>query len=121
MECCLCNAIKNEKDKYLYEDEWCVILPTKNNKGHHKRIMIVAKNHDVKEGQSLTRFLEKIFINFCIEYFDEEPTFALVESTYASIPNHWHKIACDWFGDEDIKLLHYTPHQAIKTKMEWKP
>jgi len=122
MKCKLCNALENEKDKYLYEDEFCVILPTKNMKGHHKRVMIVSKEHDVKDGDSLTRFLIVRFIKFCEEYFDEEPTFALVEPTYASIPDHWHIIACDWFGTpEEMQQLHYTPHQALPTKVEWKP
>jgi hypothetical protein len=119
-KCALCQAVKNEKNKYLYEDNWCVIIPTKNKKGHHKRIMIVSKDHNVKEGQSLTRFLTSMFITFCINYFDEEPTFALVESTYASVPEHWHKIACDWYATpEELKQLHYTPHRAIKTNVRW--
>lgn len=120
--CILCEALKNETDKYLYEDDWCVILPTKSMKGHHKRIMIVSKDHAVEKGQSLTIFLISIFINFCKEYFDEEPTFALCESTYATIPEHWHLIGCDWFATpEELKQLHYTPHKSISTNVKWNP
>jgi len=121
-DCPLCKALENEKDKFLYEDDSFVILPTKDMKGHHKRIMIVIKTHYQFHPSIIEKKAVKMFIDFCRKYFDEEPTFALVESTYARIPQHWHKIACDWFGTEkEIKQLHYTPHQAIKTKVRWQP
>lgn len=118
--CKLCNALKNEKDKYLYEDNDIVILPTKTKKGHHKRIMIISKDHNMNNDNLATKFFLIDFVDFCKDYFNEEPTFTLVESTYASIPNHWHRIACDWFGTpKEIKQLHYTPHQSISTNKEW--
>jgi len=116
-ECKLCQAIKNELP--LYEDKNFVILHTKNMKGHHKRIMIVYKKH-LKRIPDEKACLRK-FKEFCYGYFNEEPTYALVEGTYASIPNHWHKIACDWFGKEDDKQLKYTPHSALQTKVKWEP
>jgi len=120
--CALCRAIEEEKDKILYQDSEIVILPTKYKKGHHKRIMAISTNH-CKE---LTPYVKEMtmnhFIKFCKEYFDEEPTFALVEPTYATIPEHWHRIACDWFAtSRERKQLNYTPHQAIPTKVKWKP
>jgi len=121
MKCKLCLALENEKDKYLFEDDECVILPTKNMKGHNKRIMIVSKDHYVTDNSFISKILLTRFIAFCKEYFDEEPTFALCQSTYATIPDHWHRIACDWKGNEDIEQLHYTPHVALKTKVRWRP
>jgi len=120
MKCKLCEILEKEKDKFIFEDENVVILPTKNMKGHKQRIMLVAKKHNkytTKEKEYLN-----FFIDFCRNYFKEEPTFALVDSTYASIPGHWHRIACDWYGTEkEIKQLHYTPHEAIRTKVKWNP
>jgi len=121
MECKLCKALKNEKDKYLYEDKDIVFLPTKTMKGHNKRIMIVSKEHIKYPSISDEREWVDSFIKFCKEYFNEEPTFALCESTYATIPNHWHLIATDWKGNVDIEQLHYTPHRAIKTNVNWRP
>jgi len=121
-KCVLCLALKNEKSKYLYEDEDIAILPTKTMKGHRKRVMIISKKHisyDRMKSREKTHL--SFFIGFCKRYFDEEPTFALCEPTYATIKDHWHLIACDWFGEEDIKQLHYTPHKAISTNVEWKP
>jgi len=120
MKCKLCEAIKNEKPIFMFEDY--IIVSTKNMKGHHKRIMIISKGHQKDLTPIENQHVMSVFTLFCQNYFDEEPTFALVDSTYASIPDHWHRIACDWFGTpEEIKQLHYTPHQAIKTKKEWKP
>ena len=120
MKCKLCEAVKKEKPIFAFEEY--VILSTKNMKGHHKRIMLVSREHKKSLAPIEERHVMDIFTIFCQHHFDEEPTFALVESTYASIPDHWHKIACDWFGtEEEIKQLHYTPHIAIKTKVGWKP
>jgi len=121
-ECVLCKALEKEKKKFLFENERIVILPTKNMKGHHKRIMIITKEHVATPHIVLQRSYLRVFREFCKEYFDEQPTYALVESTYATIPGHWHKIACDWYGTEkEKKQLLYTPHQALKTNVGWKP
>lgn len=123
-DCNLCNALKNEKDKFLYEDDDIVILPTKKMKGHKKRIMVVTKEHigqfslsyDTKVNEE--RYTQQ-FIWFCREYFDE-PTFCLNEPTYATMPEHWHLVASDWWG-EDLMQICYTPHKAVSTRIKWLP
>jgi len=123
-DCALCKALKNEKDKYLYEDTELVFLPTKNKKGHHKRIMVITKEHMKAPPDEIYEDLWiDDFISFCKQYFNEEPTFVLCESTYSSIPDHWHLIACDWLSDDEkeMKQLFYTPHRAIPTKVKWAP
>jgi hypothetical protein len=121
--CPLCMALTKEKDKIIYEDDDIFVLPTKNMKGHTKRIMAISKEHISYEDMPPVheKKLEAKFIDVCKAYFNEEPTFALVESTYCSVPGHWHLVACDWKGEEDIEQLHYTPHRAIQTKAKWSP
>lgn len=114
-ECRLCNALINEKKDYLYEDDWTVILPTKNMKGHKKRIQVISKDHSMLAPTYATQK----FIDFCKKYFDEEPTFVLNEPANATITDHWHLVACDWKGD-DVTQMHYTPHQAIRTNLKIK-
>lgn len=109
--CPLCIAVKNEKS--LYEDDHVVILETKNKKGHEKRIMVVSKSHIPLETETGVLKYTHIFIDFCIDYFDE-PTFCLMEGTYSIIRNHWHLVACDWRGHDTEQML-YTPHRAIPT------
>lgn len=117
--CPLCLAYFLEKDKILYDHKDYFIIPAKRMKGHKKRIMLVSKSHTPI---SLSDEIKEEFISFCKDYFDEEPTFALVDSTYASIGDHYHLIACDWTGtEEEIQQLHFTPHRSIRTKVDWIP
>lgn len=118
VNCRMCKVIRNETP--LAENSECGIYHTKNMKGHHKRVMVITRKHvktidDMRELQYLG-----FLIRFSRDYFDEEPTFALVEDTYASHPSHWHRIACDWYGTpEEQILLKYTPHVAIHTNKVW--
>jgi hypothetical protein len=63
------------------------------------------------------------FEDFCKNYFDEEPTAVICEPEFASIPDHWHIIACDWqtTDPKEAEQLRYTPHKAIKTNVKWLP
>ena len=119
--CPLCQALINETDRFIKETSLYVILPTKSLKGHHKRVMIVLKSH-LKDTRHHAVVLRE-FKEFCKEYFDEEPTCAICEPKYATIPDHWHIIACDWLTDDpkEAQQLKYTPHRAIETNKEWRP
>lgn len=118
-KCPLCEAL--DKEDYLWEGAETVIIQTKHLKGHNKRIMIMTKKHSENIDEIDNDYFIKHFIEFCEDYFDEEPTFALVEPTYATIHDHWHRIACDWKGLQDLQQLLYTPHQSIATKVMWVP
>lgn len=116
-KCPLCKAIEDEQK--LYEDKHVAILQTKNRKGHTKRIMVVSKNHIPLETYRDIEHYTDIFIDFCVDYFDE-PTFCLMEGTYSKIRDHWHLVACDWQG-KDTQQMMYTPHRAISTNRKWSP
>ena len=119
--CPLCQALLKERHLFLKETDLYVILPTKTLKGHKKRIMVLLKSHlpDTRYHCVIMREFEE----FCKEYFCDEPTCAICESTYATIPDHWHRLACDWdtTDKKELQQLMYTPHKAIKTNKEWKP
>jgi hypothetical protein len=51
-ECPLCRALKNEKDKILFQDDDVTILPTKDTYGHKKRIMVISKNISTRSRRS---------------------------------------------------------------------
>jgi len=124
MKCRLCEIPSDPTENILFENSLYYIVETKKMKGHHKRIMVVTKKHISYEAIN-PQLVQKImikFISFCKTYFDEQPTFALVESTHATLPDHWHKVACDWFATpEELEQLHFTPHIAISTNVQWKP
>jgi len=115
----MCRILKYEKSEFLYEDKYMIIVPTKNMKGHKKRVMAISKDH-VPNSNDMT-MLEEIFKYWCMDYFDE-PTFVFCKPTYATFKEHWHRIACDWNGTpKEMQQLYYTPHVAIKTKVKWEP
>ena len=115
-ECPLCRAIINEE--ILYQDGNIIVLETKGLKCHNKRIMAILVDHETNISPLCELVYLNSFVEFCKDYFDEEPTFALVDSTYATIKDHWHRIACDWKGVEDLCQLLYTPHKAIQTNIK---
>jgi len=120
-DCPLCQALINESNKFLYEDDEIVILQTKTMKGHHKRVMLVSKGHS-RFMFDENWYVHKFFRAWCQVYFDEEPTFVICESAFSTVKNHWHVIACDWYGTEkEIEQLHYTPHTTYETNIEWSP
>jgi hypothetical protein len=119
-ECPLCRALKNEKDKILFQDDDVTILPTKDTYGHKKRIMVISNRHFSFITFDEETYLFRVFVNFCKEYFDEEPTFACndhYDSELASVKDHWHLIATDWKGD-DLERIMYRPHVAIRTNVK---
>jgi len=122
-KCKMCGIIRREKEEFLYDDNEIAIVNTKNMKGHHKRIMVITKEHIKELDPNTEKDYLHIFTKFCQEYFNEEPTFCLNDPTYATYPEHWHRVACDWITDDpkELRQLHYTPHESIRTKIAWNP
>jgi hypothetical protein len=90
MSCKLCLIPKTEK--LLYEDELVYLVETKLKKGHKVRVMIVIKRHDVsptfQERTKALFVLNKYMESKCDLWF-------VCDSTYATIPEHFHLVACD--------------------------
>jgi hypothetical protein len=92
--CPLC-ALDVQKEKIFYEDDSFIVLRTKKLKGHRERIMIVYRRHQPvipeKEYERALNILSKIGR----EAFKYTPKFVILDSTFASINNHWHLVASD--------------------------
>lgn len=118
-KCRLCNIYHEEKDDIIYENMFFYVVATKNKKGHKKRIMAVAKEHS--KDSRFHHMMWNDFAEFCRGYFDYTPAFSIYEPTFASQPQHWHRIACDWITDdpEEKAFLKYTPHTTIMTDGDW--
>jgi len=68
------------------------IVATKNKKGHDHRYMVVLKNHartisENKEEEAIGRFF-RFMKNLGVD-------FAIMESTHATIADHWHRVGTD--------------------------
>ncbi len=92
--CSLC-ALDLQKEKIFYEDASFIVLRTKKLKGYRERIMIVYKRHQhtipQKEYERALNILSKIGR----EVFKYAPKFVILDSTFATINDHWHLVASD--------------------------
>lgn len=92
--CPLC-GLDLKKEKVFYEDDSFIVLRTKKLKRHRERIMIVYKRHQrIISEKEYDRAL-KILSEIGREVFKYSPKFVILDSTFASINNHWHLVASD--------------------------
>ena len=94
--CPLCSIPSREP--LLYEDELVYVVQTLKMKGHKRRVMAVIKRHGAEPSfEERTR----VYAALMLEMGDLGEWFIL-EGKYASVPEHFHLVACDGFceGDE---------------------
>lgn len=103
VECPLCSLSKRER--VLYEDDLIYLADTKELKGHKVRVMAVTKSHAPDP-----TFEERIRATVKLhEYMKEHAkVFYIVDSTFCSVPEHFHIVACDDEGGGD-PMLYSTP------------
>ena len=90
------------------------IVPTKNKKGHDHRYMVVLRDH-VREidREAESEAVSKFFI-----FMKKLGTdFAIMESTHATIGDHWHRVGTDLNPDaEDAKQILETERFEVRFK-----
>jgi len=92
--CPLCE-LNLKEEKVYFEDDFFIVLRTKRLKGHKERIMIVYKRH---EHELLYRAVERaldVLTKMGRKLFSYTPKFVIMDSTFASINDHWHLVATD--------------------------
>lgn len=105
VECPLCK-LDLSQEKVFYEDQFFVVLRTKNLKGHKERIMIVSKSHvhriPMKAYESALDIVER-FGRIIFKYTNK---FVIMDSTFATINQHWHLVVTDLDPkSEDIEQI----------------
>ena len=100
-ECPFCN-IDRTKEKIFFEDEYIIVLRTKNLKKHKERIMVISKRHFAEDDLAdhpLTRHFEKYALDALSDIgkklFNYTPKFVIMDTTFATIKDHWHKVCTD--------------------------
>ena len=94
LNCPLCN-LDFKKEKIFFEDGSFLIIRTENMKGHKERIMIVYKRHEhTIPGKMYERALD-ILSKIGREVFSYTPKFIIMDSTFATINDHWHLVVTD--------------------------
>jgi hypothetical protein len=84
-----------EKEKKYHEDASFIVLRTKAVKGHKERIMIVYKPHEHRISQKAYERALDILTKIGKQVFDYTPKFVIMDTTFATINDHWHLVATD--------------------------
>lgn len=92
--CPLCN-LHPEKEKKYYEDKSFIVLKTKTSKGHKERIMIVYRPHEHVIPQKTYEHALDILEKIGRQIFSYTPKFVIMDTTFATINDHWHLVATD--------------------------
>ena len=84
-----------KREKIYYEDRSFIVLRTKDLKGHRERIMIVYKKHEhTIPYKAFERALD-ILSEIGRKVFSYTPKFVVMDSTFATINDHWHLVVTD--------------------------
>ena len=108
ISCPLCDALEKERDSFLYSNPEIVIMPTLPYGNHKKRLMVVSRKHISPEAMDKTKEKDyvNVFLEFCKEYFKDEPVFYYGSTIGYTVKGHWHCVASDWDKELD-RRLHY--------------
>lgn len=114
--CPLCNIPDAE---VLMEFPRWRIARTKTMKGHKERFMIYSNDHvKTLDEQSVGEaFLMLMTISH--RFFSHTNTWAIFEPVYATVPDHWHRVASDLDpAADDHEQILKTPRLVIDTERE---
>ena len=97
MSCPLCTI--PEREELLYSDSLVYLVKTSKMKGHKNRVMCSIRRHSEEP-----TFMEKVHIFSVIyDYMNSvmgvDPWY-LMDSTYCTIPDHYHLVSCDTVSDD---------------------
>jgi hypothetical protein len=94
LNCPLC-GFDLKKERIYYEDNSFIVLRTKTGKGHRERIMIVLKRHEhTVPHKEYERALD-ILCKIGRKVFSYTPKFVIMDTTFATISDHWHLVVTD--------------------------
>ena len=92
--CPLC-SLDLSKERIFYEDSFFVVLRTKALKGHRERFMIVSKEHVHDISHEAFESALDIVVRIGRKLFCGSGKFIIMDSTFATINQHWHLVCTD--------------------------
>lgn len=94
LKCPLCE-LNLKEEKVYFEDNLFLVLQTKKLKGHKERIMIVYKRHEHELPYRAVEHALDVLTKIGRNLFSYTPKFVVMDSTFATINDHWHLVATD--------------------------
>ncbi len=94
LNCPFCE-LNSKEEKVYYEDQSFIVLRTRTLKGHRERIMIVYKQHEHELTHKAFERALDILSKMGRKLFSYTPKFVIMDSTFATINDHWHLVATD--------------------------
>jgi hypothetical protein len=112
--CPLCNL---KKDEVIGEwPNWVLARPIRL-KGHKERLMLCWKDHVSLVDERAIGEAYVMLFNVGMKAFHYSRYWAILEPTYATIPEHWHRICSDLDpAAEDRDQILKTPRLIIDNK-----
>jgi len=84
-----------KKETKYYEDNSFLVLRTRNLKGHKERIMIIYKRHEHTIPPRAYEHALDLLSKMGRTVFAYAPKFVIMDTTFATINDHWHLVASD--------------------------
>jgi hypothetical protein len=89
---------------------------TKTMKGHKERLMIYHKDHTKTLDEQSVGEAHMILLTIGQKFFNYTKQWGIFEPVYATVPDHWHRVASDLdLGSEDYEQILKTPRLIIDT------
>ena len=113
-QCPLCTIPQTETP--IYQDAHIYLIQTRDMKGHKVRVMACIQRH-----ASVPTFVEQVkIIGILVEHMQsllQGKDFYIISPQYASVPQHYHLIACDTpLEDEEDPMFYKTPKIVFPIK-----
>jgi hypothetical protein len=84
-----------DREQVYHEDRSFVVLRTTDLKGHRERIMVIYKQHEHTIPYKAYEHALDLLSNVGKKVFSYAPKFVIMDSTFATINDHWHLVATD--------------------------
>ncbi|OLE89752.1 MAG: hypothetical protein AUF79_11535 [Crenarchaeota archaeon 13_1_20CM_2_51_8] len=110
----LCPLCRISQGEVIVEFERWKLARTKTMKGHKERLMLYHKDHvkTLDEGSIGEAYL--LLMKAGSKFFSYTDKWAIFEPVYATVPDHWHRIASDLDKNaEDHAQILKTPRMII--------
>ena len=105
LKCPLCE-LNLKEEKVYFEDDTFIVLRTKKLKGHQERVMIINKRHEHELPYRAVERALDILAKLGRNLFRYTPKFVIMDSTFATINDHWHLVATDLYPkSEDFEQI----------------